>query len=289
MKTNHIRSIILVLIAALAIASNRSVSIASEPTKKTTDAEGISDLAGTSWQLVKIQYSDEKTLMPDDRSKYTITFGADGQVAARIDCNRGSGAWKSAGPNQLEFGPLATTRVMCPPGSLYDRIVKDWSTFRSYVIKDGHLFLSLMADGGIYEFEPLGGSQVSLFGKRWKLTQVRGTTVTTNKPYIEFDEKAKRFSGDGGCNRVAGNFEINGTQIKFSQAVSTKRACIDRAMQQVETEFFAALEEVNGFRIEGEVLLLTAGDQTILAFRADSGGTAGPAKEGRVTGTISYR
>jgi len=27
--------------------------------------------------------------------------------------------------------------------------------YRSYVIKDGRLFLSLMADGGIYEFEPV--------------------------------------------------------------------------------------------------------------------------------------
>jgi para-nitrobenzyl esterase len=27
---------------------------------------------------------------------------------------------------------------------------------RSYVIDNGHLFLSLMADGGIYEFEPIG-------------------------------------------------------------------------------------------------------------------------------------
>ncbi len=26
---------------------------------------------------------------------------------------------------------------------------------RSYVLKDGHLFLSLMADGGIYEYEPM--------------------------------------------------------------------------------------------------------------------------------------
>jgi hypothetical protein len=25
------------------------------------------------------------------------------------------------------------------------------------VIKDGHLFLSLMADGGIYEFAPIAG------------------------------------------------------------------------------------------------------------------------------------
>jgi para-nitrobenzyl esterase len=31
--------------------------------------------------------------------------------------------------------------------------VKQWPFVRSYTIKDGYLFLSLMADGGIYEFE----------------------------------------------------------------------------------------------------------------------------------------
>jgi len=43
---------------------------------------------------------------------------------------------------------------MCLPGSLHDRIIKHWEHVRSYAIKDGHLFLSLMADGGSYEFEP---------------------------------------------------------------------------------------------------------------------------------------
>jgi heat shock protein HslJ len=120
---------------------------------------GAADLKGTSWQLVKFQGGDDKTIKPDDGSKYTITFGNDGRVSARIDCNRGSGTWKSSGPNQLQFGPLGLTRAMCPPGSLHDRIARDWSAVRSYVIRDGHLFLSLMADGGIYEFEPIGGSQ----------------------------------------------------------------------------------------------------------------------------------
>jgi para-nitrobenzyl esterase len=46
---------------------------------------------------------------------------------------------------------------MCAPGSLHDRLAKDWEFVRSYTIKDSHLFLSLMADGGIYEFEPIGG------------------------------------------------------------------------------------------------------------------------------------
>ena len=111
-------------------------------------------LGGTSWQLVKFQGGDGAVLTPDDRSKYTLAFAVDGVVNARIDCNRGRGGWKSSGPNQLEFGPMAITRAMCPAGSLHDQIVKQLPHVRSYVMKDGHLFLSLVADGGIYEFEP---------------------------------------------------------------------------------------------------------------------------------------
>ena len=111
-------------------------------------------LGGTSWQLVRFQGDDDKVLIPDDKAKYTIAFGADGSVVVRSDCDRGRGTWKSSPRGQLEFGPLALTRAACPPGSLHDRIVKHWAFVRSYLVKDGHLFLSLMADGGIYELEP---------------------------------------------------------------------------------------------------------------------------------------
>jgi para-nitrobenzyl esterase len=111
-------------------------------------------LGGTSWQLVKFQGGDGTVLTPEDKSKYTLAFGNDNVVNARIDCNRGRGGWKSSGPNQLEFGPMAITRAQCPPGSLHDQIVKQLPHVRSYVMKDSRLFLSLMADGGIYEFEP---------------------------------------------------------------------------------------------------------------------------------------
>ena len=111
-------------------------------------------LGGTTWQLVKFQGSDGTTLAPDDPAKYTIEFLADGAVAMRIDCNRARGTWKSPGPSQLLFGPMAVTRVQCPPESLHDRIVRDVNNVRSYVIRNGHLYLSLVADGGIYEFEP---------------------------------------------------------------------------------------------------------------------------------------
>ena len=57
------------------------------------------------------------------------------------------------GPRHIER--IALPLAKCPAGSMHDQIVKQWGFIRSDVVKDGHLFLSLMADGGIYEFEPV--------------------------------------------------------------------------------------------------------------------------------------
>ena len=112
-------------------------------------------LGGTSWQLVKFQGGDGTVIVLQDKTKFTMAFATDGNVNVRFDCNRGRGTWTSPGSQQLQFGPLALTRAACP-GPLYDRIVAQWTFVRSYVIERGHLFLSLMADGGIYEFESSG-------------------------------------------------------------------------------------------------------------------------------------
>ena len=117
-----------------------------------------SELGGTAWQLVKFDGGDGTILTPEDKAKYTFAFEADGRVSVCIDCNRGRGTWQSPGPKQLTFGPLALTRAMCPPGSLDQRIINDWELVRSYTIKEARLFLALMAEGGIHEFEPLAGA-----------------------------------------------------------------------------------------------------------------------------------
>jgi para-nitrobenzyl esterase len=173
LKKFSLKRIRAIAIVMLAVAIAGVIPVAAQTTNKATkdrldlvertvDAQtpdAASDLGGTSWQLVKFQGGDDKTLIPGDKTKYTITFNAEGSVNVRFDCNRGRGTWKSPEPNQLQFGSLALTRVKCPPESLYDRIAKDWALVQLYTIKDGHLFLSLMADGGIYEFEPISKSQ----------------------------------------------------------------------------------------------------------------------------------
>lgn len=125
-----------------------------------------SELAGTSWRLVNIASMDDSVYVPDEPSKYTLEFRADGAAAILADCNRGTGSWTSEAASQLQFGPLATTRALCQPASLSERYLAQFEWVRSYVLKDGRLFLATMADGAIIEFEPEGldsdaGSPVS--------------------------------------------------------------------------------------------------------------------------------
>jgi len=136
--------------------------------------------------------------------------------------------------------------------------------------------------------ENVSDDTAQLFGKRWKLTEVDGAAVTTTKPYIEFDREAKRFSGDGGCNRISGGFEVDGANLKFSRVISTRRACLDSDAQRIETNYLKGLEQTTSFQIEGDTLRLYASGRPILTFKADTSGAGGASQEGRVTGTVTY-
>jgi heat shock protein HslJ len=116
-------------------------------------------LSGTSWQLVRFQGPDEQTYVPGDRSKYTIRFGSDGRVVARVDCNRASSTWRVNAKGELEFGSWSRETAKCGAGSLHDQIVNEGGAVRNFTIKDGHLFLSGMKAGGYYELEPMPGGK----------------------------------------------------------------------------------------------------------------------------------
>jgi heat shock protein HslJ len=118
-------------------------------------------LANTQWRLVEFQSMDDAqgTTRPSDPSLYTMRLNGDGTVTMRLNCNHATGTW-SANPSsdpsngQFSFGPLAVTQALCPPPSMDESIAKQCPYIRGYLLKDGRLYLSLMADGGIYAWEP---------------------------------------------------------------------------------------------------------------------------------------
>ena len=136
-----------------------------------TESESSSVLPGdlfgdTNWRLVEFQSMDDTvgTIAPDDPSAFTMRLQEDGTVTMKLDCNNATGTWSaetSGGDHQgsFSFGPLAITRALCLPPNLDERIASDATFIRSYVFEDGRLHLSLMADGGIYTWEPDPGEE----------------------------------------------------------------------------------------------------------------------------------
>jgi len=94
------------------------------------------------------------TVRPSDPSAYTMRLNRDGTVTMRLNCNRASGSWfaepgSDGASGRFEFGTLAATRALCPPPSMDENIAANARFIRSYLLKDGRLYLSLMADGSV--------------------------------------------------------------------------------------------------------------------------------------------
>jgi len=148
--------------AVLALAVTASVGCSSDEARKvsapTTQRIGASELAGTAWQLVSLKSMDDSVYAPDAPEMYTVEFRADGSIRILADCNRGTGSWSSGAAGRLEFGDIAATQALCPPGSLQERYLSQFPWVRSHIIENGHLFLATMADGSIIELRPAGGA-----------------------------------------------------------------------------------------------------------------------------------
>jgi len=123
-------------------------------TQKPDTSEESLTLTGVLWELALIQSMDDSVYAPRSPGLFTLRFQEDGNLVIRADCNRGRGRWTSDTASQLNITQLVSTRAMCIPPSLHDRFISDLNYTRSYIINEGKLYLSTMADGAILEFVP---------------------------------------------------------------------------------------------------------------------------------------
>jgi heat shock protein HslJ len=79
------------------------------------DVVGPSDLQGTEWRLRSLARADGSTVSITDPSSFTIRFGNDGNLAARVDCNGCGGSYRIEG-GSLIAGPFACTLIFCGRG-----------------------------------------------------------------------------------------------------------------------------------------------------------------------------
>jgi heat shock protein HslJ len=130
------------------------VGLAAGCGKKQESAESvITSPVGFVWKWEGTQTPVER-IVPPNPADYTLEFLPDTTVVAKIDCNRGHGRYRMDGKSIL-IGPLATTRMACPPGSLDATFAQQLDAARTIFFRGDTLFMDLFADSGTMKFSQL--------------------------------------------------------------------------------------------------------------------------------------
>ncbi len=106
----------------------------------------------------------------------------------------------------------------------------------------------------------------SLTTNGWQLMQIEGESfaATGEKYSLQFGSDG-RFSGMGDCNRIMGGYtSAPSGSLSFEGAAGTRMFCSD---QQSEDRFLRVLDTVDGYRVDGNTLLLLSGGRTVLVFK----------------------
>ena len=117
-----------------------------------------------------------------------------------------------------------------------------------------------------------GQQMKTLNNTAWQLSQLNGKAVQvdatqSNRPHINFSSDL-RISGATGCNRLMGQAQVNGNQLKLDQMGMTKMACPD---DQFEIPFVAALNKTQHYQIVDNRLSLTdATGRVVAVFTAST-------------------
>lgn len=118
---------------------------------------GGSALVGTTWQWMGTMVRAGQPLTPDDPSRYTLDFGADGTVAVVADCNAGTAPYTASDPS-MTIDATALPKAPCAAGSSSTAFIDDLGAINSMVtVKRGTLMLTFSRPDGTFggmRFEP---------------------------------------------------------------------------------------------------------------------------------------
>ncbi|MBS1721832.1 MAG: META domain-containing protein [Armatimonadetes bacterium] len=108
-------------------------------------------ISGVEWKLVEIAYNDDTTLKPFRGERLTMMV-ANGRVSGMAGANRYGGPAKVGKDGTVEFGPLVSTLVADPEGSIAPKFLKDLGQVKRFMFHKGDLILELPVDVGVLRF-----------------------------------------------------------------------------------------------------------------------------------------
>lgn len=226
----------------------------------------VTALAGTAWRLAAINGS--AVMRP--AAGTTLNFDPGGSEAGGTGPCNSFGSTVETGGGALSFGPIIATERACFPDT---RMFAEGAYFdalrRTVRFEADDTRLALFDGNGreVLSFKKFAAPAVEtdLVGTRWSLGDLEGSPAF-GLTHIAFDENGE-LGGQGPCNGFGGDYRLGaGMTVEIMPRKTTRCFCadFDRELQVLD-----ALGRVENWRIDGERLLLGAGEETLMILEIE--------------------
>ncbi|TCN57016.1 heat shock protein HslJ [Rhodococcus sp. SMB37] len=194
-----------------------------------------------------------------------VEFPEPGRLAATAGCNRFAGGIELA-DGTLSAPNLASTMMACPPpadgadGWLSTLLSgsPQWSLDGDVLTLTGSATTVSLTD------KKVADPDRSLTGTEWVVTTMRTADAVMSSAALENADVTLTVTEDGqvsgstGCNRFTGTAQVGDGTLVFGPLATTRVACADPALAQIENHVLAVLSGETTYTVDGSEMTLTA-------------------------------
>ncbi|MBY0276470.1 META domain-containing protein [Candidatus Binatia bacterium] len=245
--------------AAMLVATGCSMS---KPTEPPAPPATKAALEGKTWRLQSLG-GIEPAKLAAVQGGVTLRF-AGNAVQASAGCNQMRGTY-TLDDGVLEASKMAGTMMACPEPamSIENAVKKALSVPLRATLSGGRLTLRPedADDGPTMVLAPEMPPQIEgawnvngvSDGRKALMSTLRGTSLS-----LSF--AGGTVSGSAGCNTFRGAYKVQGDRVAIGRLSTTRKACPGDGVMKQESNFVAALEKAETWKIESGELTLRGAD-----------------------------
>ncbi len=222
-------------------------------------------ILGTRWTWQRTEFPNGLKTIPQDSSKFLITFEEDKQMSSMTDCNNLSAPFVINGP-ALNFGNIAATDMACTQVTTERKYTEELARTASYAIAGDELRLTLMNGPGTMVFKKYVA--IGLEGTTFRLVSFNGNAIEgvyggTYTIALKDDVLSAKF-----CNTFGGGYTLAAGRLTANMAGTKMNCASPSKLMEMEYAFTSAMQSGVQLSLKGSTLTLTGNQGEQFVFTA---------------------
>ena len=111
----------------------------------------------------------------------------------------------------------------------------------------------------------IAGDSSTLQDTQWRLETINNHPIANGQPMLELEADGT-VAGSTGCNSIKSTYALENGSLNLGAVGTTRKFC--RAVWETERAFLKMLDDVRGYEVDGNVLVLTGlNGEALATFR----------------------